>query len=139
MNDLFNYDRLTPSRIRKLAEVIHNDHEMAREFAAVTVERLARLVPDSGMVQIERLEEAFVIALETRKIFDVAGLDLWSFFPREQPCSLLGHVFSCAVDGASLRDIVGAARSGSRGPNDELLFDAKENFGQEAGRASACA
>jgi len=122
MPSMFEYDRLTPSRAREIAEAIRADPEAAQAFADKTVERLAKIIPDDGVVRAERLEEAFLIAVETRKIFSAAKLDIWKFFEKPRARSLLGHVFISAVDGRSLREIIGDAQRQSG--TSEFRFDA---------------
>ena len=121
MTALPDYDRLTPSRVRKIALLIRTDRAKARELANKTVSSLAGLIPDRGIVGVEKVEEAFLAAIEMRKIFAAAELQIWDFFPRPTARSLLGHIFISAVEGASLREIVAeAARLSS---DDGLSFD----------------
>jgi hypothetical protein len=134
MEGLFNYDRMTPSRSRKIAAAISGDREKAREFADISVDRLAVLIPRIGTVRIEQLEEAFIMALEIRKVFDAANLSIWDFFPRPSPPSLLGHVFISAVEGVSLRDLVESARFCFVNQPAGVAFDAEKFSRREVKR-----
>jgi len=122
MPSIFEYDRLTPSRTREIAEAIRADPHAAKMFAEKMLSRLTRVIPDEGIVCAGQLEEAFLIAVETRKIFSAAKLDIWKFFEKPRARSLLGHVFISAVDGRSLREIIGDAQRQSG--TSEFRFDA---------------
>jgi hypothetical protein len=129
MASIFDYDRLTPSRARKIAEAIRTDRQAAKGFTEKTLGRLAKLIPKEGNVSAEQVEEAFLIAVEVRKIFNAAELNIWDFFPtfpNPEERSLLGHVFISAVEGRPLRDIIGdiQRRTGSRKDAGEFLFKA---------------
>lgn len=130
-SDLFKYDRLTPSRARKIAEAIRSDPEDARAFENATVEKLARLIPPAGEVRLDRVEQAFLIAVEAQKLFDAAACDIWAYFPKYPERSLLGEIFVRAVEGASLREIVESAAS-ETGRDGEIYLNAGELFLDEA-------
>jgi hypothetical protein len=146
MASIFEYDRLTPSRSRKIAEAIHSDRRAAESFTEKTLDRLAKLIPKEGNFPAEHLEEAFLIAVEVRKIFNAAELNIWDFFPtfpNLEERSLLGHVFISAVEGRPLREIIGdIQRREGRMDAGEFLFNAtafkKSQVGSDlAGRISA--
>jgi hypothetical protein len=118
--------RLTPTQVHRIAGTIHKDPALAHAFAHEVIDRLVKLIPDDGLVPAERLEEAFVMAVEVRRIFELSELNIWDFFQRPQARSLLGHVFISAVDGRSLSDIIreAQARGDTKQGDGRYLFDA---------------
>jgi hypothetical protein len=117
---------LAPDSARETVKRIRREPLYGLMFAHKVLARLEELIPRDQRVRIEDLEEAFLIATETRAIFSRAGVDIWKFFPRPQHRSLLGEVFISAVDGLALADIIEkvGARAGSKNERGELWFDA---------------
>lgn len=122
----FYKDRMTPSQVRNVAETISADPTVAKIFAQEIIDRLVKLIPRDGLVSAERLEDAFMIAVDVRKIFSLSKLDIWEFFPRYKEPSLLGYVFVSAVDGRSLSEVIQEAQAicGLKKDTDDFLFDA---------------
>jgi DNA-binding protein HU-beta len=105
MSEALGYDRLTSERAREIGKVMTRDRGRAVEFIKGTISRLEEMLPSTRLVRADRIEDAFMVAAETKKIFNTAGLNVWDFVPKE-PHSLSEYVFLSALGGKALSEII---------------------------------